>query len=62
VAAAMLIATGIPAPAAVNEVYDALDEVPSPHQEVFAAVFAEKLGGYRSWRAAKELQRRTVLQ
>lgn len=62
VAVAVLIACGTSAPSAVNEVFTALDVVPSAHQEVFAAVFEEKLVGYRAWRAAKELQRRAVLQ
>jgi hypothetical protein len=62
VAAAVLIACGASAPSAVNEVFAALDEVPSAHEEVFCAVFAEKLIAYRAWHEARRLQYREVLQ
>lgn len=62
VASAVLIGTGVSAALAVTTVFDALGEVPTPEDEIPASVFVQKLCGYRAWWAAKELQRREVVQ
>lgn len=62
VSSAVLIATGVPAPSAVIEAFEAAGKELSVSDEIFSSVFAERLLVYRTWWAAKEVQRRAVLQ
>lgn len=62
VAVAVLIGTGVPAPAAVTEVFTLTGEVASAEDEVFSSVFETRLGGYRAWHEARRAARQGVLQ
>lgn len=63
VATALHIAmTNERAAVAVTKVFELLDEVPSPDNEIACQVFAEKLTDFRAWRDARRLRRREVTQ